>query len=60
MIIINFKFLEIKCRTKWKALRDQFLREVKRKNYSQGDEIEIKWKHFYHLEFLLEKYYPRK
>ncbi|KAL5274747.1 hypothetical protein ACFFRR_001049 [Megaselia abdita] len=59
-IAVELKISEIKCRTKWKALRDQFLREVKRKNYNAGDDTEIRWKHFSSLKFLLETSYPRK
>ncbi|XP_055855706.1 uncharacterized protein LOC129918962 [Episyrphus balteatus] len=41
---------DIYCKNKWKAIRDQYCRELKRTRANSN--AKIKWKYFKHLEFL--------
>lgn len=43
---------EQKCRSKWKALRDQFSREAKRISSCEDPDSTPKWKHYEDLRFL--------
>lgn len=42
--------LEMQCKAKWKAMRDQYCRELKRSKFNV--KANVKWKYFKELDFL--------
>lgn len=45
----NAPSLDVQCKSKWKAMRDQYCRELKR---AKACAKAVKWKYFKELEFL--------
>ncbi|XP_065361156.1 probable WRKY transcription factor protein 1 [Calliphora vicina] len=41
---------ELQCKAKWKAMRDQYCRELKRSKFN--NKVNVKWKYFKELDFL--------
>ncbi|XP_075161086.1 uncharacterized protein LOC142233907 [Haematobia irritans] len=46
----NVGWTEMQCKAKWKAMRDQYCRELKRSKLNA--KVTVKWKYFKELEFL--------
>lgn len=50
----------IKCKAKWKALRDQFVRETKRLQNIGGESDAARWKYYSFLTFLSSSLFPTR
>ncbi|XP_061397540.1 homeobox protein 13 [Musca vetustissima] len=46
----NVGWTEVQCKAKWKAMRDQYCRELKRSKFN--NKANVKWKYFKELDFL--------